>query len=48
MLLIGPGSLHIPLLGECGLELGLRLTHDDLAHQPAFELDREQANLLPI
>ncbi len=48
MFLIGAGSLHVPLLGECGLELGLRLIQDDLAHEPAFELDREQANLLPI
>ena len=46
--LIRPGALHILLLRECGLELGLSLRHDDLVHETALELGGKQADLLSV
>ena len=48
MFLVGAGALHIPLLSQCGLELGLGLRQDQRAHQPVLELDGEDADLLSI
>jgi len=48
MFLVGAGALHIPLLRQRALELGLSLSQDPRAHQPVLELDGEDADLFSI
>jgi hypothetical protein len=45
---VGASALHIPLLGQGGLELGLGLIQDDRAHEPGPERHGEEADLLPV
>jgi hypothetical protein len=46
MFQVGAGALHVALLGQRGLELGLGLIQDDRAHEPGPELGGEEADLL--